>query len=307
MKKLISFTVAFVFTLWAFIGCSDNKKYDYPFADIRWTRSGDSDTEFIRFSSNGEFSYYCACGNPVNDSDLCTGYTYNSQTKTITLKYIELTDEAVTKIKVIKCAENELILDFDGDIRTFEVDKESEIQDIINHNGKEYLLIEFTGDVFVYGIDSDGEYEEDVIYEMPHSKWDILCCNGELFAPEESLTDIISYYSDDDNYIWSVTLESIDSDEIIERQISLSDDEILFFEQLTDTELNETVLFDSIETFGTLIKTANDGLICGKTDLLRYNNRWYWRSETIDESTDGWPEYVVPLPESLNEKIENGQ
>ncbi len=62
----------------------------------------------------------CACGNPVNDSDLCEGYTYDEKTKTITLDCIEITDEMVTKIKVVKCDENSLELDFDGDIRIFE-------------------------------------------------------------------------------------------------------------------------------------------------------------------------------------------
>ncbi|MBR5230339.1 MAG: hypothetical protein IKW01_05710 [Firmicutes bacterium] len=110
-----------------FAGCSDNKNADnreidysqYSFVNISWTRDGGNDIETIRFGDDGSFTYYCACGNPVNDSDLCEGYTYDDETKTITLECIETTDEMVTVIKIVNCDENELHLDFDGDIRVF--------------------------------------------------------------------------------------------------------------------------------------------------------------------------------------------
>ena len=73
--------------------------------------------------ADGKFTYYCACGNPVNDSDLCEGYTYDDSTKTITLNCIETTDEMVTTIKIVKCDGNSLQLDFNGEIRIFENDQ----------------------------------------------------------------------------------------------------------------------------------------------------------------------------------------
>ena len=91
----------------------------YAFAGTPWTRDTEYDIETIKFGTDGRFTYYCACGNPVNDSDLCEGYTYDDETKTITLNCFEITDEMVTVIKVIKCDENELHLDFGGDIRIF--------------------------------------------------------------------------------------------------------------------------------------------------------------------------------------------
>lgn len=111
-----------------FVGCSDNKKtgdqgVDYskfPFVNTAWTREAECDTETIRFDEDGSFSYSCACGNPVNDSDLCEGYTYDDSAKTITLNCVESTDETVTTIKIVKCDENSLHLDFDGEIRIFE-------------------------------------------------------------------------------------------------------------------------------------------------------------------------------------------
>lgn len=85
-----------------------------------WTRNAEHDTETIRFGEDGSFSYFCSCGNPVNDSDLCDGYTYDDATKTITLDCIETTDEMFTIIKIVKCDENSLHLDFNGEIRIFE-------------------------------------------------------------------------------------------------------------------------------------------------------------------------------------------
>ena len=108
---------------------SEQKRNDkLEFADVEWTRAGNSDTEFIGFNSNGSFYYYCSCGNPVNDSDLCDTYTYNDDTKIISLSCTEETYDMVTEIKVISYDGDSLVLDFDGDIREFELD-EDEIND----------------------------------------------------------------------------------------------------------------------------------------------------------------------------------
>ena len=127
MKKYISlFALVFVCAI-LFMGCSGNKKTEdhsgdyskYSFVNTPWTRDAEQDTETIRFGEDGSFSYYCGCGNPVNDADLCEGYTYDDATKTITLDCIETTDEMVTIIKIVKCDEKELHLDFNGETRVF--------------------------------------------------------------------------------------------------------------------------------------------------------------------------------------------
>ena len=128
MKKCIYLIALLLISTILFVGCSDNKKPEnqsvdyskYSFVNTSWTRDAEHDTETIRFGEDGSFSYYCGCGNPVNDSDLCEGYTYDDATKTITLDCIELTDEMITVIKIVKCDENSLHLDFDGEIRIFE-------------------------------------------------------------------------------------------------------------------------------------------------------------------------------------------
>lgn len=99
---------------------SEFKSEQLAFVDIRWTRVSESDTEFIGFNSDGHYYYYCACGNPVNDSDLCETYTYDNDKKTISLECMETTYEMVTEIKVVSYSEDKLVLDFNGDIREFE-------------------------------------------------------------------------------------------------------------------------------------------------------------------------------------------
>ena len=128
MKKCIYLIALLLISTILVVGCSDNKKTEeqtvdysqYSFVNVSWTRDAEHDTETIRFGEDGSFTYYCGCGNPVNDSDLCEGYIYDDATKTITLDCIETTDEMVTTIKIVKCDENSLHLNFDGEIRIFE-------------------------------------------------------------------------------------------------------------------------------------------------------------------------------------------
>ncbi len=128
MKKCIYLIALLFISTILFVGCSGNKNTEdtsvdyskYSFVNTSWTRDAEHDTETIRFGEDGSFSYYCGCGNSVNDSDLCEGYTYDDATKTITLNCIETTEEMVTTIKIVKCDDNSLQLDFNGDIRIFQ-------------------------------------------------------------------------------------------------------------------------------------------------------------------------------------------
>ena len=93
---------------------------NHSFTNVSWTRDAENDVETIVFKSDGRFTYYCSCGNPVYDSDLCETYTYNEDTKEITLDCLEETEETVTNIKIVNSTETTLELDFNGDIRKFE-------------------------------------------------------------------------------------------------------------------------------------------------------------------------------------------
>lgn len=127
MKK-IKLNILLVLTavlLFLLLGCAKNNisetvdYSEYSFTDTLWTRKAEHDIESIRFGSDGSFTYWCACGNPVNDSDLNEGYTYDDKTKTITIKYIETTEETVSTIKIEACDDKSIKLNFDGEIREF--------------------------------------------------------------------------------------------------------------------------------------------------------------------------------------------
>ena len=120
MKKIIIF---FILIALLSTGCQTNKNNvnysEYPFVNKIWTRNGDHDIETIVFYEDGSFSYYCSCGNPVNDSDLCEEYIYNDKTKEIKFDYIETTEETLKIIKIVEMSEIKLKLDFNGEIREF--------------------------------------------------------------------------------------------------------------------------------------------------------------------------------------------
>ena len=111
-------------------GCGNTKEKtqekDYSkhsFTDVSWTRDAENDIETIVFKSDGRFAYYCSCGNPVNDSDLCETYTYNEDTKEVALDCFEETDDTITTIKIVNSTDTTLELDFNGEIRKFEKEK----------------------------------------------------------------------------------------------------------------------------------------------------------------------------------------
>ena len=96
---------------------------EYLFSDVIWTRKGENDIETLILKSDGSFSYYCSCGNSVNDSDLCESYTYNDESKEIKFDCFETTEEMITNVKIVELSEDVLELDFNGEIRKFEKEK----------------------------------------------------------------------------------------------------------------------------------------------------------------------------------------
>lgn len=122
MKKLLVVLIAGCFIL---TGCGEKEeetKVDYSvysFVDVSWVRDSGHDIETIKFRADGSFSYSCACGNPVNDADMCEKYTYDDKTKEIKLDCFETTEETITTIKVVSATDETLELDFDGEIRKF--------------------------------------------------------------------------------------------------------------------------------------------------------------------------------------------
>ena len=128
MKKIIfRFLLAVCFTvnIIALFGCAkNNEKIDrdyseYNFTGVKWVRDTDVCQENLRLGENGDFSYYCSCGNPVNDADLIEGYSYNDDTKAITFDTLDDTGDMVMSVTVVYCDGRKLVLDFNGEEREF--------------------------------------------------------------------------------------------------------------------------------------------------------------------------------------------
>jgi hypothetical protein len=81
-------------------------------------------------------------------------------------------------------------------------------------------------------------------------------------------------------------------------------DRCLYIYTMEDKKGDTTLSFEDIELFGMLTKTHKDGLIAASTSLANRDGIWYWRSETIDETAEGWPEFVVALPESITDQLQ---
>lgn len=96
------------------------------FVDIRYERSTEADTEFIRFTKDGSFSYYCACGNPVDNYDLCEYYTYDKENNKIELVCYDGVTEKEKNIKILTATKDKLKIEINGEIREFTQTKEIE-------------------------------------------------------------------------------------------------------------------------------------------------------------------------------------
>lgn len=173
----------------------------------------------------------------------------------------------------------------------------------ITYQDDTYVLLEYNQDIFYYDRNADAYLEEDMIHELPHEKWDFVYYNGDVFVRDSMAEEANAYYKNDANYTWSIEVDSEDMEEVTIYPLSISAEDLAVIYNFENAEKKDTLAFEDIEIFGTLKKTSADGFIYGSTSLAYYEGAWYWRSEIIDESTEGWPEYVYKLPDSLNTQI----
>lgn len=178
-----------------------------------------------------------------------------------------------------------------------------EFADTMSYNGKTYVCLEYNMDIFTYGFNSSNYYETDVIYPVSHDKWDIIYFNEDLFILDSQVKEAKSYYADDSNYEWSFIVE--DSDFEKEFPILINDDELKYLYDMDNMKKDKTMLFSEIEKFGTLKKVSKDNFVYAIITLAYFEDSWYFRTEVIDDSKENDPEYVIKLPDSINEKVFN--
>ena len=185
----------------------------------------------------------------------------------------------------------------------FVVNKKSVFSDTINYNKKKYVYLEINNDVFYYQFYNNDNYylEVDKISKINHDKWDMIYLSGDLFVYEKDVKKALEYYKDDNNYKWTVIIEE---DEIeYEFPILIGDDELKYLYNIESIEKEETMLFEEIEKFGTIKKVSKDKMVYSIMCLAKFNDNWYYRTSIIDITNENDPEYVIRLPESLNNKI----
>ena len=173
-------------------------------------------------------------------------------------------------------------------------------KDTITYKGKTYELLEHNMDIFTYFYNSNTYLEEDKIHKVSHNKWDILYFNGDLFVLDKQVKKTTKYYQDDKNYNWFITYER--DDLLIEKEINLTKKELDYLYNIESIKKEQTMTFDDIKQFIDIEKVSKDNLIKGRTNFVNYQDSFYWKTEIM---TDDDREYVIKLPKSLNDKINN--
>ena len=64
----------------------------------------------------------------------------------------------------------------------------------------------------------------------------------------------------------------------------------------------KTMTFDDIKKFVDIVKVSKDGFMEAIINTVNYKDSWYWKTEIM---TDNDEEYIIPLTDSLNNKINN--
>ena len=171
-------------------------------------------------------------------------------------------------------------------------------KDTITYKGKTYELLEHNMDIFTYFYNSNTYLEEDKIHKVSHNKWDILYFNGDLFVLDKQVKKTTKYYQDDKNYNWFITYER--DDLLIEKEINLTKKDLDYLYNIESIKKEQTMTFDDIKQFVDIEKVSKDNLIKGRTNFVNYQDSFYWKTEIM---TDDDREYIIKLPESINNKI----
>ena len=249
----------------------------YDFVDVEWTRNTESDAETLRFLPNGEFHYSCACGSPVDDADIVESYTYNESTQTISLNYYDNEDGAITEIKLIRCDESTLELDFDGDIRIFHIanaeDEDAivsfdvdltKISPIILENADESIITAATS-----VIEAFLQYENSVAIEVSGNSQRfmndmayVVNCTCPMFGAFTDFNDTTAYDPQARTVSWNYCVEKDEFDLKIEAfydtvstylsKINYTDTEtmralVLYYAMINDLDYNYDLVGDNFE------------------------------------------------------------
>ncbi len=294
MKRISLYILILMLSVSFLSGCAKN---EVPaFANTQWSRNTETDTEYIRFDAEGNFSYYCACGNAVDNSDVCNGYTYKNNV--ITLKF----DGKNEKIIVKEHTKNKLTLDFSGDVRTFVIPTKKVSPDSREYEGETYVRVQYPDDIFTYNFVYDIPICE--VYTATIGDCTVLMAD-EQYVKEEELDKFKNYLANHYIYDWSATITNAETEETrTVHTLNLIED-LEALHTLGEGEPDRTIFFEDITSYAFLKKDLIRGLVSAEIELVWIDDTWYWRSGEIDESAEGWPEYIYKIPDSVSALIGN--
>ena len=187
--------------------------------------------------------------------------------------------------------------------------QQSENVSVVKYEDKEYVELEYPQSIFYYdynGNPHDNFEEVDGIYPIDSPKWEVIWNGGDLYCIKDRAEEAKEYYASDANYVWYLFIGDEDDEDFVAVDIELTESELEEVCKLEELERSASVFWEEFDDFGSIAKISKDSVVRGTLSIAKYDGNWYWKSEVIDESRekDGtWPDYVQPLPESLNEKI----
>ena len=186
-------------------------------------------------------------------------------------------------------------------------EQNTENNNVVNFEGNKYELLEYPANEFYYdynGNSHDNFEEADGRYPIDSPQWNMIWNAGDLYCAADQIEEAENYYSDDNNYNWYAVINTADEDLIYPIHVDTNELESIY--KLEEMERKTSVFWEEFEAQGSLIKISKDVIVRGTISIVKFNGSWYWKSEVIDESRekDGdWPEYVQPLPKTLDDKI----
>ena len=168
----------------------------------------------------------------------------------------------------------------------------------IKYKGDSYVLLEYNEDIFTYNYNGNEYLEVDEIHELKHDKWKVIYQEGDLLFLDEDIKEATKYYTNDDNYDWFIVFNSGETE--LKKVISITDEELVVLNNLDRVKAEKTILFEDIELFADILKISKDGFVQGITTVALVEGNWYYKTEVMADDTR---EYVIPISESLNKKI----
>lgn len=197
MKKSIITAAICSLLMLSLSGCSSSESHPEFLTAHEWIYYTYCD-ETISFGEDGSYTYHCACGNPVGDSDLYETYKYDPDTSDITLS----PKGSDSSIKVLRYDKSRLLLEFNDGVKEFFDSGDTQASNV-------HPDMDYDPDNYIYGFSSylavlekngDNLTTAPAGYDGDYPEYD-------AYILEEKLSDDAEFYQ------WDLTITQTDEGE----------------------------------------------------------------------------------------------